>query len=318
MEFRISSENDGMSVLSFLKMKLKISRHALSSLKRTDMGISANGQHVTVRYILKEGDLLTVCDTDSFDNTNESIIPRDIPIDIIFENESMFLIDKPADMPTHPSHNHAEDTLANALANIYLDRGEALVFRPIGRLDRNTSGISLIAKNSISASYLHYTRSKGLIQKKYIAILEGRVCEDNEWHQTTIYMKRMDDSIIVRCTADSSDEDAFIAITRWRMLYSNEDISLVEAIPETGRTHQLRVNFAHLGHPILGDDVYGSPSELIPRHALHAYYLSLPMPYDGEITEFVSSPPKDMQDAFKGLCQMELDNLLPEIKKENQ
>lgn len=318
MEFRIAKENDGMTVLSFLKMKLKISRNALSALKRTDMGICANGQHVTVRYILKEGDLLTVCDTDSFDDTNESIIPKDIPINVIYEDESLFLIDKPADMPTHPSHNHAEDTLANALAHIYLERGEALVFRPIGRLDRNTSGISLIAKNSISASYLHYAKTKGLIQKKYIAILEGCVSDDDEWHRTVIHMKRMDDSIIVRCTADSSDENAFIAITRWRMLYSNGVISLVEAIPETGRTHQLRVNFAHLGHPIVGDDVYGHPSELIPRHALHAYYLSLPMPYEGEITEFVSSPPMDMQDAFKKLCQVDLDSLIDERKKEKQ
>ena len=155
MEFKISKEHHGLTVLSFLKLKLKISRHALSSLKRIDMGICANGQHVTVRYVLQEGDILRISEHDTFEDTNESILPKSLPINVAYENDSLFIIDKPPYMPTHPSHNHTEDTLANALAFIYSQRDEALVFRPIGRLDRNTSGLSLIAKNSISASYLH-------------------------------------------------------------------------------------------------------------------------------------------------------------------
>lgn len=306
-----------MTVLSFLKFKLKISRHALSSLKRSDMGIRINGKHVTVRYVLKEGDLLTISENDTFEDTNESIVPRSLPINVIFENDSLFIIDKPADMPTHPSHNHADDTLANALAYVYKQRGEALVFRPIGRLDRNTSGLSLIAKNSISASFLHYAKTKDMIKKRYLAILDGQITHDEDWHETTLYMKRLADSIIIRCVTDASDKDAFIAITRWRMLYSNGAISLVEAIPVTGRTHQLRVNFAHLGFPILGDDVYGSESEYISRHALHAYSLSLPMPYDGESTEFSSLPPEDMNIAFKRLCGIELKEIMQKTERKN-
>lgn len=317
MEFKISKEHNGLTVLSFLKLKLKISRHALSSLKRIDMGICANGEHVTVRYVLKEGDILRISESDTFEDTNESIEPKFLPIDIVYENESLFIIDKPPYMPTHPSHNHAEDTLANALAYVYMQRGEALVFRPIGRLDRNTSGLSLIAKNSISASFLHYAKSKGMIKKHYLAILEGQISQNVDWHETTVYMKRMDDSIIIRCVADASDKDALIAITRWRMLYSNGVISLVEAIPETGRTHQLRVNFAYLGFPILGDDVYGSKSEYISRHALHAYSLSLPMPYDGELTEFSSLPPEDMHIAFKKLCGIELGDIIQKTERKN-
>ena len=290
MKFIIDKQDAGIAVLSFLKSKLKISTSALASLKRVDMGICVNDKHVTVRYVLSEGDLLTIKDKDTFEDVNESVEPHDLPLDVILENEDLFVINKPPFMPTHPSHNHTDDTLANALAYVYQERGEPLVFRPIGRLDRNTSGISLIAKSSISASFLHYARSHGLMQKKYIALLEGKIANDTDWHTTETYMKRTEGSVIVRCIGDADDPSSFNAITHWRVLYSNDKLSLVEAIPETGRTHQLRVHFSHLGHPILGDDIYGTESEIIERHALHAYSLSIPMPYGKEITTFSSMP----------------------------
>lgn len=312
MDFKIRKEDAGQTVLSFLKSKLKISRSVLCSLKRIDMGICANGRHVTVRYVLCDGDILSIKDKDSFSDVNDTIEPRPITLDIIFENNDLLLVNKPPFMPTHPSHNHANDTLANALAYIYNERGEALVFRPIGRLDKNTSGISLIAKSAISASFLHYARSRGFMKKKYIALLDGRIADDLIWHRTETYMKRMEESVIVRCVGDMSDPDSYRAITHWRVIYSNDDISLVEAVPETGRTHQLRVHFAHLGHPILGDDIYGRVSETIPRHLLHAYSLSVPIPYDESITTFISMPPADMQDAFKSITG---EDIIPFIEK---
>ena len=112
-------------------------------------------------------------------------------------------------------------------------------------------------------------------------------------------MKRQEESIIVRCVSSSDEEGSFRAITHWRLLYSNDEISVVEAIPETGRTHQLRVHFSHIGHPILGDDVYGKESKLIGRHALHAAYLSLPLPYGDDIAQFMAMPPEDMINAAR-------------------
>lgn len=306
MDFKICKEDAGLTVLSFLKKKLKISNSALTSLKQIDMGIAANGNHVTVRYILCENDILSIKEKDTFADVNEAVEPHKIPLNILLETDDLFIIDKPPFMPTHPSHNHTDDTLANALAYIYEKRGEPLVFRPIGRLDRNTSGLSLVAKNVISASFLHHARSRGLMQKKYIALLDGCISNDTEWHTTTTYMKRMKDSVIVRCIGDPDDPEAFIAITHWRVIFANEKISLVEAIPETGRTHQLRVNFAYLGHAILGDDIYGSASPLIARHALHAYSLTVPMPYTDEQTTFCSLPPEDMQKCFKELTDRDL------------
>lgn len=311
MDFFISTADAGKTVLSFLKSKIKISTSALASLKRIENGICANGKHVTVRYVLSDGDILSIREKDSYDDVNDAVEPHDIPLDIILETDDLFLINKPPFMPTHPSHNHTDDTLANAIAHIYKERGEPLVFRPIGRLDRNTSGISLVAKHTLSASFLHYAKTHGMMRKKYIALLSGKICDDHEWHTTTTYMKRMNDSVIVRCIGDENDPDAFIAITHWRALYVSDNVSLVEAIPQTGRTHQLRVHFAHLGHPMIGDDIYGQESVLIPRHALHAYCLSLPLPYNEKIETFVSLPPEDMLKCFNELTGISLVDLIP-------
>jgi 23S rRNA pseudouridine1911/1915/1917 synthase len=307
MDFIIDSVHQGKTVLSFLRSTLKISSSSLSALKRDERGITVNGKHVTVRYILKHDDILSVNEKDSPDSVNELLLPVKIDIDIIFENDDIILVNKPPYMPTHPSHGHIDDTLANALAYRFRDR--PFVFRPIGRLDRNTSGISLIAKHSIAASYLYYARNKGMIQKKYIAILCGRIESDGSLQTIDTYMKRQTDSIIVRCVSSSEVEDTFRAITHWRLLYSNDYISIVEAIPETGRTHQLRVHFAHIGHPILGDDVYGTPSEYIGRHALHAQALSLPIPYSEAITNFTSDTPCDMVSAIEKICGKDCDAL---------
>ncbi len=315
MDFKISQGDVGKTVLSFLRSKIKISSSALSSLKRIDMGICANGKHVTVRYILCEGDILSVNEKDSFEDVNKTIESHDLPLDIMLENNDLFVINKAANMPTHPSHNHTNDTLANALAYIYAERGDPFVFRPIGRLDKNTSGISLIAKNSISASFLYYARTHGMMQKKYIALLEGKIACDRNWHITETYMRRMENSVIVRCVGDSSDPDTFNSITHWRVIYANDKLSMVEAIPKTGRTHQLRVHFAHLGHPILGDDIYGTPSKYISRHALHAYILTVPMPYSDELKIFTSMPPDDMRSAFKSLTGENITILINNIKE---
>ena len=294
MTFTITKEQAGKTVLSFLRSRLKISSSALADLKRDPIGICANGAHVTVRYILKEGDSLSVNETDLPEDGNEAVLPVNISLNIIFENDDILLIDKPPHMPTHPSHGHFDDTLANAVAYKFKERGIPFVFRPIGRLDRNTSGISLVAKHSIAASFMYYARQRALISKKYLAILCGHIESDGNFHTIETHMKRQEESIIVRCVSGSDEEGAFNAITKWRLLYSNDNISIVEAIPITGRTHQLRVHFAHIGHPILGDDVYGTESDIINRHALHAALLSLPIPYDDDTREFISSPPADM------------------------
>lgn len=299
MTFTVTDELCGKTMLSFLRSRLKISGAALSALKRDPKGILVNGEHVTVRYILREGDSIYINELGIEDEQSENVDPVNIPVNIVFENEDILLIDKPPYMPTHPSHGHLDDTLANAVAYLFKERDIPFVFRPIGRLDRNTSGISLIAKHRISASFLFFARQKDMIKKRYIALLQGKLEGGGEWHTIETYMKRQEESIIVRCVADESEEGSFIATTRWRLLYSNNQISVVEAEPATGRTHQLRVHFAHLGHPIIGDDVYGEADESIGRHALHAASLTLPLPYGESSQSFLSHPPADMIAAAK-------------------
>ena len=310
MTFIIDEEWAGRPVLSFLKSKLKISSGALAALKRDEMGITVNGSHVTVRHVLQCGECLSINEADPVAEVNETIEPVDIPLCVIFENDDVMVIDKPANMPTHPSHNHHYDTVANAVAHIYKQRGIPLVFRPMGRLDRNTSGIVILAKNPISASFLSYARRNKLIEKKYIAFLCGRVLSDGSMQTIETYMKRTDSSVIMRTVSDGDDEDSFIAVTRWRLLYASDELSVVEAYPQTGRTHQLRVHFAHIGHPILGDELYGEISPYIDRHALHATSLSIPMPYcENDVTQFNSPIPLDMQNAFKLITHQDINDI---------
>ena len=173
-------------------------------------------------------------------------------------------------MPTHPSHNHRGDTLADALAYKYQEEGIPFVFRAISRLDRNTSGILLIAKDRISASRLSASMKNGDINKKYIAILDGELDFDEGTIDT--YIKREAESIIFRKVC-KENEGGDRAITKYKLLAKSNGYSLVLASPITGRTHQLRVHFSHMGAPILGDDMYGNESPLISRHALHALSL---------------------------------------------
>ncbi len=309
MTFLIDSQNTGRTVLSFLRSTLHISGSALAALKRDERGILANGLHVTVRYILQEHDILFINEKDSFEHISENVDPVKLPLHILFENEDILVTDKPANMPTHPSHGHTDDTLANAVAYLYKERGLPFVFRPIGRLDRNTSGISLMAKHGISASFLFYARQKQLIRKKYIAILVGNLESGQDYQTIHTYMRRQEDSIILRCVGSADEEGAFPAVTHWKTLFACEYCTVVEAIPETGRTHQLRVHFAHLGHPILGDNVYGSESPYIGRHALHAAYLAFPLPYGEKETAILSPPPPDMTAALKDCCGMNLQEI---------
>lgn len=317
MDFLIDKDRAGISVLSFLRAELKISSTALTSLKADPIGITANGQHVTVRYILKEGDLLSVNEKDREEDANEAILPVDIPLNIIFENNDIIIADKPPYMPTHPSHGHFDDTLANAIAFRYAEKKEPFVFRPIGRLDRNTSGVSIIAKSSICASFLDHARKNDRIHKKYIAVLCGRIESSQEINVIDAYIKRQAESIITRCVCEKDDAGAIRAITNWRLIYATDEISIVEAQPITGRTHQLRVHFAHLGHPILGDDVYGSPTQFIGRHALHAHSITVQMPYGTENAEFVSPIPEDMERAVLEISGVSIKKIYEKIGTHN-
>ena len=291
MDFLIEKEKDGTSVLTFLRHDVKLSGAMLRHLKFIPDGITVNSKHVTVRHILRAGEILSIKSEDR--EPSEHIVPSDIKIGIAYEDDDLVVPDKPPFMPTHPSHGHFDDTVANALCHRYSGESTPFVFRPVNRLDRNTSGLLIIARNRMAASKLTASMKSGEIQKEYIAVLDGFLPDDGKKKIIDTFMKRTDDSIIVRRVC-SSEEGGDRALTRYRVLFSNGTNTVVVAMPVTGRTHQLRVHFAHIGAPIVGDDMYGKASEHIDRHALHAAAISFPHPSSEEKITLRSPLPTDM------------------------
>lgn len=295
MDIIIDKSQDGASVLQYIKRNLKISAAHLKRLKFSDGGIKVNDRHVTVRHILKQGDILSLATEDRAEDCH--IEPRDLPLNIVYEDGDCIVPSKPPNMPTHPSHDHYDDTVANALAYKYEREGTPFVFRPVNRLDRNTSGLLLIAKNRMSAGRLSRAMAEGNIKKAYIAILRGQLPSDEGIIET--YMRRTDRSIIVRENC-AEGEGGDLAITRYKTLLKREGASVVAARPITGRTHQLRVHFSGLSAPILGDDMYGETSTLIDRHALHSAALSFP-DTNGDRVTVTDSLPQDMERVIRTL-----------------
>lgn len=304
MTLTISAEQDGRAVLDILTKQLGISRTTVKHLKFKENGILLNGAHVTVRQTLRTGDVLTLAIEDT--QAPEKLTPSDLPLDVAYEDDCTVVPNKPPSMPTHQSHGHYGDTVANALAYRYAEQGLPFVFRPVNRLDRNTSGLLIIARDRLSAAYLSEAMRQHKIEKRYVAILDGTLADDSGTIDT--YMRRTAESIIVRENC-AQGEGGDRAVTEYRVLCKSQTHTLVCAIPRTGRTHQLRVHFAGLGAPIVGDDIYGTPSKLIPRHALHSFYVSFPHAKNGD-TVTVSAPlPQDMLTLAQALFGDALDSI---------
>ena len=295
MDYIIPAGSDGRSVLDVVRLELGISRTTLKTLKFTEGGILLNGKEVTVRARVQVGDTLSLAVEDKL--SHEKTVPCAVKVDITFEDSELVIPNKPPYMPTHQSHGHFDDTLANALAYKYATEGVPFVFRPVNRLDRNTSGLVLVAKNRLSAASLAESMHRGEIEKSYIALLCGELtCDEGI---IDAHIRRAQESIIIREVCDASTEGADRALTRYRVLARKNGHTLVLAQPLTGRTHQLRVHFAHLGAHILGDTLYGKESKLISRHALHASALSFPHPTDRLMMTVTAPLPDDMQTAIR-------------------
>ena len=289
MEYEIRKDTDGMTVLQILKGELGLSHAFIKHLKFKENGITLNGEHVTVRKVVEQGDVLRLLTED--DTTPEKLTPNYLDLRIAYEDENTVVPDKPADMPTHQSFGHYGDTVANALTYRYQSKSLPFVFRPVNRLDRNTSGLLLIARNRISAAYLAEAMKEGRIKKQYVAILNGVLAEDEG--QIDTYIRRTSESVIVREVC-GENEGGDRAVTRFRVICRSDTHTMALAAPITGRTHQLRVHFAHLGCPLVGDDMYGEKSDLISRHALHSFSLTFPNPKNGESVTVTSALPDDM------------------------
>ena len=287
MRFIIGEENNGKLLRTFLREQ-GVSAALCARLKRLDDGMLQNGVRVTVRAVLHTGDVVELAIEER--ESAPHVVPRNIPVSVVLETEDLAVVNKAANVPTHPSHGHFEDTLANALAYRYAANGVSFRPRFVNRLDRNTTGLVLVARHALAAATLGAAMAKGEIQKTYLALVHGRVCEPCVIESG---IRRREESIIFRETCPVGEGD--YAKTGVEPLAWGEDYSLVRLVPHTGRTHQLRVHLSSVGHPLLGDELYGGACDLIGRHALHAAVLRFPMPKTGERVTVRAPLPTDME-----------------------
>ena len=301
LDYQITKETD--SILLFLK-EHGYSSNLIVHLKKTPESILKNGIWSYVNEPLHAGDLLNIHIEEN--EGSDNIVPNKIPLSILHEDKDILVIDKPANMPIHPSINHYEQTLANGVLWYYTAQQIPYTFRCITRLDRDTTGVTLLAKHMLSASVLSKAMQQKQIQKEYLALCDGVTPEEGTIDAPIC---RTADSVIERCV-DFENGDS--AVTRFVREWTNGQISLVRLKPETGRTHQIRAHMKHIGHPLFNDERYGGNEILrgtqfskykqfiqncfavCPRQALHARTLGFIHPRSGQEMYFTSELPADM------------------------
>lgn len=286
LSYIITNENNTDNIGTFLR-EAGYSRRILIELKQNPEQICLNGTPSWLNTPLHIGDTLTLFLPD--EPVSSDILPVQLPVDIIYEDEDLMVINKAAGMPVHPSQGHHENTLANALAYHFASRGESFVFRAVNRLDRDTTGLLLVARHKISGAFLSAMTAKKEIRREYLAIVSGKAEESGT---IDLPIARKDGSTIERCIDMEHGEHA---VTHYRRLAYREDLgcSLVRLRLETGRTHQIRVHMKAIGHQLLGDFLYNPDYQLIERQALHSYTVAFRHPITGEALEFTSPIPED-------------------------
>lgn len=289
--YTITAQDSDQRIYDFL-CHHGYSRHIRTWLKQHPGSVRLNDKEALFYFPLKTGDLLEI--TLEEEQPSENIIPVCLPLHIIYEDEDLMVIDKPADMPVHPSIGNYENTLANAVAYYYKKQGETFIFRCINRLDRDTTGLLIIAKHALSASILSKQMKAREIRRTYLAVCKGQLPAEVGIINAPIARKA--DSAIERCVDFSNGESA---VTHYRVRYYQNGYSLVELHLETGRTHQIRIHMQYLGNPLPGDYLYCPDYSKISRTALHSYRLSFCHPITGKRMDFYAPLPTDMAAFFQ-------------------
>lgn len=279
------------------------SRHIRTWLKQHPGSVRLNGEEALFYFPLKNGDLLEISLEE--EHPSENIVPVDLPIHIVYEDEDLMVIDKPADMPVHPSIGNYENTLANAAAWYFHRQDIPFVFRCINRLDRDTTGLLILAKHMLSGAILSDQMKKRAIHRTYLAITEGKTDPAGTIDSP---IGRTDQSLILRQVDHENGDSACTHYLQkcWHpktfypetLPVPQDGLSLVQLQLETGRTHQIRVHMTSIGHPLIGDTLYNPKTALMNRQALHSYRLAFTHPVTGASLEFTSPLPEDMAEFF--------------------
>lgn len=290
--YTISTDDINTSVLTihgFLKSR-GYSHSVIVSLKKTIGGITKNGIWARINDPLLPGDHLKVRIVESL--PSENIVPRPLPFPVVYEDEDLLIINKPSDMPVHPSQGNYENTLANAAAWYFSQKGEVFTYRCINRLDRDTTGLLILSKHAYSAALLSKMVASRLIHREYLAVVQGIPAPSGTIDAP---IGRKDGSTIER-RIDFEHGDS--ACTHYELIASDGNYSLIRLNLETGRTHQIRVHMKFIGHPLPGDFLYCPDYTKIRRQTLHSYRLSFLHPITGEMLDFKAPLPDDMCSFF--------------------
>ena len=290
MKLSYVNSNKYSNVKEVLKAEFSMSDRLLLKLKKLDK-IYLNGNITSVNHPVVENDLVE-CYLD-YEEDNYNIVPTEMLLNIIYEDECYLVINKPAGIPVHPSMNHYTDSLSNGVAFYFNQIGLKKKIRPVNRLDKDTSGIVIFAKNEYIQECLVKQMKSNEFIKKYIAIVDGNL--DNLDGTINAPIARKESSIIERCVNETGD----VAITHYKVLKREPDFDIVECVLETGRTHQIRVHFDYLGHSLLGDTLYATASPLIDRQALHAYKVEFVHPILKKKVNYVAEVPEDLYKILK-------------------
>ena len=294
--YRISENEEGQKVSTFLKGQ-GYSKQCLVNLKKDPEAIIVNEKIVLLNHKLQKNDCLQVHMQEK--EGSKQIIPVELPLEIVYEDEDLLVVNKAAGMPIHPSRNNPDNSLANALVYYYQQQNELFTFRCINRLDRDTSGLTIVAKNMLSGALLGQmvaAKTQGneaipAIKREYRAIVQGHPSPEAGVIDAPIARQ---EELDVERIVDYARGDR--AVTHYKVLKQQGDYSLVSLVLETGRTHQIRVHMKHLGYPLIGDYLYNPQAmDQISRQALHAYRLEFVHPITKEKMEFVAPLPEDMR-----------------------
>lgn len=286
IDYIIDEDSAGLRVEQFLRRK-RYSGQNLSEIKRMPKSILVNGVHYYMRQELSTGDHLQVriCETQN----SEKIPPTKLPLDIIYEDEDLLVLNKPAGMPIHPSLNNYTNSIANALAYYFQSQGKPFIFRCCNRLDRDTSGLTIVSKHLVSGSILSDMTKYREVHREYLAIVRGSVTPSEGTIQAPL--GRKEGTIIERTVDWEHGEDA---VTHYKVVKEANGHSLVSLRLETGRTHQIRIHMKYLGYPLIGDYLYNPDMEYMTRQALHSHHMEFTHPITGEHMSFTAPLPEDM------------------------
>lgn len=278
--YRVPLEADGRRLGVFLR-GCDLTAGFIKSVKHEGKGFFADGAAIHTDQPVRAGQTIT------FELPPEpptSVVPQPIPLKITYEDAFVAVLDKPAGLAVHPTLNYPDHTLANGWIYHLQQQGKTGVFRPVNRIDKNTSGLVLCAQNAFAAP-----RLASHVQKCYLAIVQGTLPLGPGCVEAPIGRRR--DSIIGRCVTPQGKYSR----TEYQILAAGPRFSLAACTPCTGRTHQLRVHMAHIGHPLAGDTLYGGTADRIGRHALHCAVIRFVHPYTGAPHRIVSDLPQDMR-----------------------